>query len=271
MEYRKLFELRNVLVALILLLLPAVHVFAADEVKIQFNYPDDVVYADAMNRLEIWIENPVPLMSLSLGFFFTSDIVPFGFVSPYGDFPQSQPHYIKMEDPGSAGSWHFSGWLFDTSILPQYFLMQGYASNAETGFPMHDNSTRTLSLKLDAAQLAPGGQFCIDNVFIPPAGFWLFTSECGEIPPIFYDEEEPNPEVPAVCFPVVARYWIKGDADGSGVVDISDVVFCVQYIFAGGPAPAPLQSADVNRDFATTISDCTYLVNYISAGGPAPC
>ncbi len=41
---------------------------------------------------------------------------------------------------------------------------------------------------------------------------------------------EPNP--PPDCVP--------GDADGSGGVDIDDVVYLINYIFGGGPAPVDI-------------------------------
>ncbi len=62
-----------------------------------------------------------------------------------------------------------------------------------------------------------------------------------------------------------------GDADGSGMVTISDAVYLINYIFAGGPAPNPLLSGDVDCTGAVSISDAVYLINYIFAGGPAPC
>ena len=33
--------------------------------------------------------------------------------------------------------------------------------------------------------------------------------------------------------------YVCGDADGIGGIDIDDVVFLINYIFAGGPAPDP--------------------------------
>jgi hypothetical protein len=65
--------------------------------------------------------------------------------------------------------------------------------------------------------------------------------------------------------------WICGDADGDELVNISDVVFLVSYIFGGGPAPEPLQAADANCDTNVNISDAVYLVSYIFGGGDAPC
>jgi hypothetical protein len=65
-----------------------------------------------------------------------------------------------------------------------------------------------------------------------------------------------------------------GDANNDGGVDISDAVYLIQYIFAGGPAPADCNYAngmgDANGDGGVDISDAVYLIQYIFAGGPAP-
>jgi hypothetical protein len=65
-----------------------------------------------------------------------------------------------------------------------------------------------------------------------------------------------------------------GDANSDFTVDISDAVFLISHIFAGGPAPGNCMYAnamgDANGDGAVDISDAVYLVSYIFAGGPAP-
>ncbi len=65
--------------------------------------------------------------------------------------------------------------------------------------------------------------------------------------------------------------YICGDANGDKAIDISDVVFLIQYIFAGGPAPSPLAAGDANCDLFVDISDAVYLIAYIFASGPNPC
>jgi hypothetical protein len=65
--------------------------------------------------------------------------------------------------------------------------------------------------------------------------------------------------------------YICGDADGSSLVTISDVVFLISYIFAGGAPPSPLQAGDADCTQIVTISDAVYLISFIFAGGPAPC
>ena len=67
------------------------------------------------------------------------------------------------------------------------------------------------------------------------------------------------------------RTMTSGDADGSGVVTVSDVVFLINYIFSGGPAPNPLSSGDADCSGAISISDAVYLIQYIFSGGAAPC
>ena len=67
-----------------------------------------------------------------------------------------------------------------------------------------------------------------------------------------------------------APVGVDGDADGNGIITISDAVYLINYIFAGGPAPSPLSKGDADCNGIITISDAVYLINYIFAGGPAP-
>ncbi|MCB2230186.1 S8 family serine peptidase [bacterium] len=62
------------------------------------------------------------------------------------------------------------------------------------------------------------------------------------------------------------------NGDGGGAVDLSDLIYLVNYLFLGGPAPACVGAANVNGDLgcAIDLSDLIYLVNYLFLGGPAP-
>jgi hypothetical protein len=62
-----------------------------------------------------------------------------------------------------------------------------------------------------------------------------------------------------------------GDADSNGIVNISDAVFLISYIFGGGPAPSPLLAGDADCNSIINISDAVYLISYIFGGGPEPC
>ncbi len=80
----------------------------------------------------------------------------------------------------------------------------------------------------------------------------------------FPDECEVPLSDPAGCY-------ICGDANSSGSVSISDVVFLINYIFAGGAAPSPVARGDANCSGNVNISDAVFLVNFIFSGGPKPC
>jgi hypothetical protein len=60
----------------------------------------------------------------------------------------------------------------------------------------------------------------------------------------------------------------KGDASGNGVLDVQDVFYMINRLFAAGPAQ--VCSADVNADGAFSVLDAFYLINFLFAGGPAP-
>ncbi len=61
--------------------------------------------------------------------------------------------------------------------------------------------------------------------------------------------------------------WVPKDANCDDLVDISDAVFLIEYIFGGGPAPRFLQAADANHDGTIDISDVVALIAYIFGGG----
>jgi TolB protein len=72
-------------------------------------------------------------------------------------------------------------------------------------------------------------------------------------------------------------YWVdaealcvSGDADNSGSIDISDVIYLINYIFKSGPVPVSLILGDCNNDEEVTICDVVYLINYLFKGGPPP-
>jgi prepilin-type processing-associated H-X9-DG protein len=61
-----------------------------------------------------------------------------------------------------------------------------------------------------------------------------------------------------------------GDASGDGIVDVADVVYLVNYLFADGSAPDPLASGDENGDCLVDVADIVYLVNYLFLSGASP-
>jgi hypothetical protein len=69
---------------------------------------------------------------------------------------------------------------------------------------------------------------------------------------------------------VVLETFIRGDADGDGQINISDVIYLINYLFINGPEPVPFEAGDANNDGEVNISDVIYLLQYLFSGGPPP-
>jgi len=76
-----------------------------------------------------------------------------------------------------------------------------------------------------------------------------------------------------LCYPAPGCCrGIRGnvDNDDGDAIDISDLIYLVDYSFSDGPAPACFEEADVNGDLSVDISDIIYLVDYSFGDGPPP-
>jgi hypothetical protein len=74
----------------------------------------------------------------------------------------------------------------------------------------------------------------------------------------------------------------NGDANGDWARDVSDAIYLLGHLFAGGPGPVPVHGAlcpesaaapangDLNADGGLDISDAIYLLSWLYAGGPEP-
>ncbi len=67
-----------------------------------------------------------------------------------------------------------------------------------------------------------------------------------------------------------ATAQIAGDANGDGVVNVADVVYEINFLFAGGPEPNVYEAGDANGDEEINVADIVYLINYLFIGGPMP-
>jgi hypothetical protein len=78
---------------------------------------------------------------------------------------------------------------------------------------------------------------------------------------VFSDADGSNEGVWAV------DYCLVGDANADGVLDVLDVFYLINGLFAGGPGP---NCADVDANGHTDVADVFYVINYLFAGGPPP-
>ena len=62
----------------------------------------------------------------------------------------------------------------------------------------------------------------------------------------------------------------RGDSNGDGRLNISDVSFTLSWLFRGGRVPPCLASVDSNANGRINIADATYALNWFFHGGPQP-
>ncbi len=75
------------------------------------------------------------------------------------------------------------------------------------------------------------------------------------------------------AFPAVGPppgQFLRGDANADSVVDISDALKALIYLFGSATAPPCLDAVDANDSGLIDISDAAYLLQYLFKGGPAP-
>jgi hypothetical protein len=63
----------------------------------------------------------------------------------------------------------------------------------------------------------------------------------------------------------------RGNVNCDGQINVSDVIYIINYLFKGGPSPIPMENGDVNCDGKVNVTDVIYLLNYLFKGGPQPC
>jgi hypothetical protein len=73
-----------------------------------------------------------------------------------------------------------------------------------------------------------------------------------------------------ILFNLTNTYYMSGDANGDGLVDVGDVIYLINYLYKGGTSPDPLWVGDLNCDGQVNLGDVVYLINYLFKAGPPP-
>lgn len=119
-----------------------------------------------------------------------------------------------------------------------------------------------------------------DGVSVDGAGtlakLWFSSIDYGVCDLLFMDMQARDATNSPLIYDQLES-WVRvcpllGDANADHLVNITDAVYIIAWIFAGGPEPIPTQaSGDVNCDALTNITDVVYIIYWIFAYGPPPC
>ena len=75
---------------------------------------------------------------------------------------------------------------------------------------------------------------------------------------------EPEPPEPG------APQFIRGDPDNSGIVNLTDAVFILSFLFLGGELPTCFDASDADDNGVVQLTDGIFLLNYLFLGGRPP-
>ncbi len=190
------------------------------------------LYIGRRNTLEFLVVNDHYLQAASLGFEFscTAGSGSFDWVEGYGNFTSSDSTVIDAvkvhnEAFGATAPW---AWQIGTSGYPDHLLLGGVAFSFSNALPPHGSPTVLYSMQIELPDdpTMVGDTFYIDNVFVPPAGSWIFH----ELPPgIIYppdfqyypNQDVSNPTAPPAGFPIAEpRCEFAGKSSNPNIVYI---------------------------------------------------
>jgi len=161
-----------------------------------------------------------------------------------------QPNRLYVEPHGNDGSGADTiGFVGLAGEIPMFIVLNAW------------NITTRVAPEFEGTTL------CLDSCWFPPDGDWHWTTEYGVFVPTWAGP---------YCYEIGHRPCCdyRGDVDHSGVlpIDISDLVYLVDYMFSGGPEPYCFGEGDIDGSGTQPIdiSDLVYLVDYMFTSGPLP-
>jgi hypothetical protein len=78
-----------------------------------------------------------------------------------------------------------------------------------------------------------------------------------------------TPETCTFQCPKPPAVFKRGDANRDGIVDITDPIYTLQWLFAAGPEILCMDAADANDDEAVSAADAIYTLQWLFVSGPA--
>jgi len=149
--------------------------------------------------------------------------------------------------------------LFLVPIDPPWMTMdEDYFYLGSAGVA-DNNQTGLLSTQLGLDPLPGSGSITFEVVIHNED----FSECCNEIHTVAIEGGDGDGEGASLPF-------VRGDSNNDGLFDIGDVVFLLDFFFAGGPSAACSSAGDSNGDSQLDVGDAIYILGTLFAGGTNP-
>ena len=143
------------------------------------------------------------------------------------------------------------------------FTMKVVIDDSDPASVLDPGMTRLLTVRYGGGPMATPGdayplEFC-NGLGEPPVPLSLVAN--GR-------DIEPTTE-PGLALAMGIRF-LRGDSNVDGVVNLTDAVFSLEWLFRGGRQPDCLDASDSNASRDVDIADPVHILNFLFTGGPAP-
>lgn len=216
-----------------------------DTIQLAIEYT--TAYPGTGKWITVWMKNPVPVTGYSLSFQLSSDVARF--------FCDTSGYNCFLDTVGCVAN------IFPTMAC----MCQGngmgahaYAFADTEEIPPDSNYRCLFKIRMDFCCIPDADTNRSALIYLVPGSSYL-VDRLGYLIPFRYQPGE------------VFVWWsVPGDANGDSLVNIADLIFLINYLFAKGPAPCVCEAADCDNSCAINSADLVYLINYLFANGPAP-
>ncbi|MFH1686429.1 MAG: thrombospondin type 3 repeat-containing protein [bacterium] len=218
-------------------------------------------------------------VTTNAGMTWEPEVYYYGDPTPGGHYVYGEPRYNSIADKASKIAWEYQTYDFvDSSIYILWGLFAAPQDTDEDGVPDDEDNCPTISNPLQTNSDGDShGDACdncttTDNEDQANSDADVYGDACDNCP---NDDNADQADfdgdgIGDVCDPVCCAMIADANHNGVGP-DIEDLVFMVNYMFNGGPAPICLGEVDIDGNGSDlNIEDLVYLVNYMFNGGPAP-
>ncbi len=187
-------------------------------------------------------------------------------VDGYDGLPATANNYrVRVSDP-SDGAIKTLFWRDGFDGAEMFYQGSWRAVDIITGlFPTNWSTTGRTTIDFIFGPSAQAS-FLLDSMSngLTDGGLYFITSQVTD--------QNSNLGEKTVLLELNCASFAIGDYDGNGLSNIGDLVYLIAFQLQGGPPPVGgAIRGDVNCDNGIDTADLIFYINWVFAGGPAPC